>query len=110
MENVSFDIPRMYADHHVLAVRELLLQTRGVEEVRTSALLKKVWVTFDPAVTSAQALQEVLQKAGYGPGEALELARLQPAAKDGSFWHTWYPRDTRTNPLDIEMSGDFRRY
>jgi len=33
MENVLFDVPSMYADHHVIAVRQALLALAGIEDV-----------------------------------------------------------------------------
>ncbi len=110
MERAVFAVPKLYADHHVLAVRGLLLQLPGVQEVYASSALKKVAITFDPAATSAAALQAALHQAGYGPDEPLELAQVRPSKEDGSFWYLFRPRITETNRLDIEMSGDFRKY
>lgn len=110
MEMVTFEIPKMYADHHVLAVRETLARVSGVHEVHASAALKRVFVSYDPAATTAAAVEEALGQAGYAPGEGLEFYTFVPAKQDGSFWHTWHPRATKTNRLDLEMSGDFRKY
>lgn len=110
MESALFDVPKMYADHHVLLVREVLLQSPGVQEVKASPMLRRVLVTFDPAVNSAEGLQENLVEAGYGPGACIECTPPPPRKDDGSFWHTLRPRVTETNRLDIEMSGDFRKY
>ena len=110
MEKASIPVPRMYADHHVQVVRQLLAQIPGIQEVYASAALKRVVVTLDPAATSRQAVVEALHQAGYGPDDPLELAQLPQAKDDGSFWHTLRPRVTETNRLDLEMSGDFRKY
>jgi copper chaperone CopZ len=110
MEKASFPVPRMYADHHVLRVREILSQIPGIGEIFASSALKRVFLTYDPAATSLEAIQQALKAAGYGPDDPLELPNLTPAKDDGSFWHTLRPRVTRTNRLDIEMSGDFRKY
>lgn len=110
MEKALFSVPRMYADHHVLRVRRVLAQLPGVQDVYASAALKKVAVSFDPALTSAQAVQEALKAAGYGPDDPLEFAQPPQNKEDNSFWYRLRPRVTRTNRLDIEMSGDFRKY
>jgi copper chaperone CopZ len=110
MESALFDVPQMYADHHGLRVREVLLQSPGVQEVKASPMLRRVLVTFDPAANSAEGLQEILVEAGYGPDVCIECAPPPLRKEDGSFWHTLRPRMTETNPLDIEMSGDFRKY
>lgn len=110
MEQVLFSVPRMYADHHVLRIREVLAQLPGVHDIYASAALKKVAVQLDTAVTSVQAVQEALKTAGYGPGDPLEFAPPPQNKEDSSFWYSLRPRVTRTNRLDIEMSGDFRKY
>ena len=110
MERVLFSVPKLYGDHHVLSVREALLPLAGVEDVYASSAFKRVMITFDAEATSAEALQAVLVEAGYVPDEQFEFAAPTPGKEDGSFWHTWYPRDTKTNLLDLEMSGDFRKY
>jgi copper chaperone CopZ len=110
MEKASFAVPRLYADHHVQAVRGLLLEIPGVQEVYASSAFKRVVVTYDPAATSAQALETALHQAGYGPDDPLGLAQPPQGKEDGSFWYQLRPRVTVTNRLDIEMSGDFRKY
>ena len=110
MERVSLAVPKMYADHHVLAVREILSQVAGIEEVAASAAFKRVIVSFDPAVTSNEVVQEALSQAGYGPDDRIDSFALTASKNDGSFWHTHRPRETQTNLMDLEMSGDFRKY
>jgi len=110
MEKASFDVPRMYADHHVLVVREVLSRVAGIQDVVASSALKRVFVSFDPAVASKATIQEALTQAGYGPDACLEFPAIPAGKEDGSFWHTLRPRITETNRLDIEMSGDFRKY
>lgn len=110
MQKVVFAVPAMYADHHVLAVREALLQAEGVADVVASSMEQRVWVEFDPAKTSAEALAAVLEKAGYPVGKHPELLTPTPAKEDGSAWYQFEPRVTQTNMADLEMSGDFRKY
>ncbi len=110
MERAVFAVPRLYADHHVLAVREVLLNIPGVQDIYVSSAMKRVAVSFDPATASAAAIGEALRNAGYGPDAPLELAQPAQNKEDGSFWYIFRPRITETNQLDIEMSGDFRKY
>ena len=110
MERAVFAVPKLYADHHVLTIRELLSNLPGVQEVHASAAFKRVAVSFDPGVTSAETIKGALEGAGYGPDQPLEFAQTLRNKEDGSFWYVLRPRTTETNQLDIEMSGDFRKY
>ncbi len=110
MESATFIVPKLYADHHVQAVRAALLSLPGVREVYASSALKRVVVTYNPDVISADSLAPALRLAGYGPGEPQELIPIPPGKEDGSFWYQFQPRVTRTDRRDIEMSGDFRKY
>lgn len=110
MEKVVFKVPKMYADHHVLAVRGALTDLEGVVNVVASSAFKRVVAEYDPAVTSPAAIEEGLQAAGYGPGEDWELPELPEAKEDESPWFKSIWRVARTNMLDLEMSGDFRKY
>ena len=110
MERAVFAVPKLYADHHVLVVREVLARLPGVQDVYASSALKRVAVSFDPAATSAETIKGALIQAGYGPDNPLEFAQAAQNKEDGSFWYIFRPRITETNRLDIEMSGDFRKY
>ena len=110
MERAVFAVPKLYADHHVLSIRELLVHLPGIQDVYASSAFKRVAVSFDPTATSAQAIQEALRGAGYGSDAPLEFAQAPQNKEDGSFWYIFRPRITETNRLDIEMSGDFRKY
>ena len=50
MEKVTFTVPSMWADHHVLNVRQALGQVSGVQDVLASALYKDVVIQYDPSV------------------------------------------------------------
>jgi copper chaperone CopZ len=110
MKKTVIDVPAMYADHHVLRVREVLLAGPGVSEVQASAARRKVLVHFDEAVTSDEALRDALSAAGYPPDEAPELGGFPERHKDGSAWYAVIQRTTTTERKDREMAGDFRRY
>jgi copper chaperone CopZ len=100
----------MYADHHVLRVREILLGTEGVSEVQASAAQRKVSIHFDESKTSIESLNDSLASAGYAPGQAPAAAEHPKRHEEGSPWYSVLDRKTTTERKDREMAGDFRRY
>jgi len=110
MEKTILEVPKMYADHHVEAVRQTLTGLPGVATVLASAAFKRVVVEYDPAVTNPAAIEKGLSAAGYAPGEDWVLPTLPSAKEDESPWFQTIWRVTKTNMLDLEMSGDFRKY
>lgn len=65
MTSAVLDVPAMYADHHVVEVRRLLLGLPGVNAVYASSAFHQVEIDFDPDITKAEALEEHLAAAGY---------------------------------------------
>jgi copper chaperone CopZ len=100
----------MWADHHVLAVREALSQVSGVEEVLASAMYKDVLVQYDPTDVTPDALQSALAEAGYEIEKAPALPTHPERIEDGSDWFQFQERVTETDLRDLEMSGDHRKY
>ena len=111
MEKIVLDVPLLWADHHVLKVRQALVNLPGVEDVYASSAWKKVLVTCDPAKTSRQAIEQALAAAGYpvGQGEVPVLVQPTRLQRDPQ-WGTMNYRVTQTNQADVTMSGEFRRY
>jgi copper chaperone CopZ len=110
MKRLTFRVPAMYADHHVLRVRAALAALGGVAEVLASAAQKKVTVAFEDGAVTTEQVERALAEAGYA-----SEARPSPAAppnpsQDGSGWYSVIHRVTKTEMKDLEMSGDFRRY
>jgi len=110
MQKKSFDVPAMYGDHHVSDVRRILLEIPGVEEVYASSAFKRVVVSYDPARLNPSVIEENLRAAGYGPGDDWELPSPPEGKDDNSPWFKLVQRITKTNMLDLQMSGDFRKY
>jgi copper chaperone CopZ len=110
MEKVTFNVPAMWADHHVLAVRGVLQDVSGVSEVLASALYKDVLVKYDPGATDAEALSGTLSEAGYPVAEAPEIPEQPARTDDASDWFQFQDRITETDMRDLEMSGDHRKY
>ena len=110
MEKVTFSIPAMWADHHVLAVRETLSQINGVGDILASAMYKDVVVQYDPEATDPTALTQTLSQAGYEIARTPQIPTYPPRIDDTSDWFRLQDRITETNMLDLEMSGDHRQY
>ena len=109
MEKVVLSVPKMWADHHVLAVREALTALGGVEDVHATSAWKHVVVQYDPDKLEQSAIVRALAKAGYGVDGAKDLqgGRLD---KGDPAWKALGVRKTKTNQRDLELSGEFRRY
>ena len=87
MQTVTIDVPTMYADHHVAAVRQLLLAMPGVEDVYASSAFHEVRARIDEAKVSESDLCAKLSAAGY-------LGELQIATEE---WKSGTPKDTEDN-------------
>lgn len=109
MKTFALTVPAMYADHHVTAVKRLLMPQAGVEQVNASAAFKQVVVTYDEAKTSAESLTQVLAAAGYAPGEE-SVVETSPYATPDVAWEKLGVRSTETNQVDLQLSGEFRKY
>jgi len=110
MAKMTLDVPTLWADHHVLKVREALLSLEGVDDVYASSAWKQVLVTYNNKKMKKSDIEKALADAGYPVGEG-EMGvvvqpneiRRDPQWADGT-------RMTQTNRVDLEMSGEFRRY
>ena len=109
MEQVTLTIPALWADHHVITVKRLLSPISGVENVFASSAFKQVMVEFDAGKTSQAALVKALTDAGYAPGEETVLEQSPYATPDPA-WDKLGQRTTTTNSVDLQLSGEFRKY
>jgi copper chaperone CopZ len=110
MEKVTFSIPAMWADHHVLAVREALGQVAGIDDVLASAMYKDVLVKYDPSTVTPDTLSSTLAEAGYEIAKTPELPAYPERIDDTSDWFQFQERVTETDERDLVMSGDHRKY
>jgi hypothetical protein len=84
MKRLVIDVPMMFADHHVVEVRRLLLEDPGVDTVNASSAFHVVEVGFDPDKTTEDALRAKLGAAGYTADLQVPLESGQPAVgRDG---------------------------
>jgi copper chaperone CopZ len=111
MDKVVLDVPTLWADHHVLKVRDVLGALEGVDGVYASSAWKQVLVSYDTAKTDRAAIEKALADAGYpvGEGEVPVLTQAGKLRRDPQ-WAVLGLRVTETNRADLEMSGEFRRY
>jgi copper chaperone CopZ len=110
MDKVVLSIPTMWADHHILAVRQALGQVSGVTEVVASSMYKDVVIQYDPAATNPDALAQTLARAGYTIGEEPPLPAHPSRIDDAAAWFQLQERITVTDRRDLEASGDHRKY
>ncbi|MBN1264265.1 MAG: hypothetical protein JXA25_02145 [Anaerolineales bacterium] len=110
MKELTLSIPGLYADHHVLRIRRAL-DLPGVEELYASSAWHKLWIRFDEAKLSESTIEETIRAIGYGldAKETPILVERIRAGRDPQ-WEKLAARVTKTNPSDLKMSGEFRRY
>lgn len=111
MEKLVLNLPTLYADHHVLTLRQVLLGIEGVSEVYASSAWKQAVVTYDPAKAEPGAIEKATVDAGYPVGEAEVpiLVQREAIGRDPQ-WEKFDQRVSKTNQTDLEMSGEHRRY
>ena len=111
MEQLVLTVPSMWADHHVIAVRDLLRDEEGVAVTAASALDARLSLTYDPSRTDPQRIAARLEAAGYpaaGPAGTSAETPAPPSNKPA--WARTASRVTTTDPADLSMSGDHRKY
>jgi len=111
MKKIVLNVPSMYADHHVLSVRNALNDLEGIEDIYASSAWKQLLITFDPKKIKQPKIEEAMSTAGY-PIDAAEPAVLVTAndIKRDPQWQKLGARSTETDIADLKMSGEFRRY
>jgi copper chaperone CopZ len=111
MEKLILDLPAMYADHHVLRVRQTLMALEGVEDVFASSAWKQITISFEPDKITPEEMKKALGEAGYDGelGQTPILVQADAIKRDPQ-WELVGSRVTSTNPSDNKLSGEFRRY
>ncbi|MGA9532699.1 MAG: heavy-metal-associated domain-containing protein [Anaerolineales bacterium] len=108
METITLAVPKMYADHHVMAVRAALAEVDGIEQILASAAWKQIEIGFDSDKTAAEDIQAALEGAGYPVGVSLPapLVERDSIGRDPQ-WAELDLRVTKTNKSDLEMTRQF---
>jgi copper chaperone CopZ len=109
MKKTILTVPRLWADHHVLKVREVLAALNGINDVYASAAWKQVLVQYDGDQLDESAIVAALTDAGYAVSEELGLEGTRLSKGDPA-WEQLDVRVTKTDQRDLILSGDFRRY
>ena len=65
MKTVTFTLPMMFGDHHVVAVHELLRALPGINQVYASSAFHIVEVVYDETKTTEKEIHAALVKSGY---------------------------------------------
>jgi copper chaperone CopZ len=100
----------MYADHHVLKVRQQLLALDGVEEVYASSGWQTVIISYDEGKLAAADIETALSEAGYGADSATPILAENGERYKDPAWEALGVRASDTNEADLRMSGEFRKY
>lgn len=82
METKSFEVPALYADHHVTEVRRILLELEGVIDVYASSAFQVVEVKYDETKINDLEIALKLDEAGY-LGEWTIPIEMGTAAQQG---------------------------
>ena len=106
MEKLQLNVPDMWADHHVLKVRALLLAMPGVQDVIASSAFRMVALSYDPTVVSAGAIMGTLDDAGYsvatdGTGVIAESVPVATGQRDPA-WFRLGMRQQKTDERDLK--------
>jgi copper chaperone CopZ len=111
MKQLILEMPTMYADHHVLKVKDALDELDGIEETYASSAWKKLMISYKEKTIKPAEIEEALSKAGYPPGEGETpiLVEFSPDIKRDPQWEILGNRITETNQIDLDMSGQYRR-
>ena len=111
MAKTVLDVPTLWADHHVLKVREALVNLDGVNDVYASSAWKQVLVDYNNKEVKKADLEKALADAGYpvGKGEVPIVVQPTEIRRDPQ-WAVLGSRMTAAQQADLEMSGEFRRY
>lgn len=111
MKKMVFDVPSLWADHHVLEARKALVNLEGVEDVYASSAWNQVMVTVDPEKVESAAIEKALAEAGYPVGEGGVPVLVEPTRiRRDPHWESLGVRLAATSEIDREMAGEFRRY
>lgn len=65
MARLSINLPAIYGDHHVLEVRQILLELPGIDEIYVSSCFQVVEIIYDASQLDEDTIIAKLEAAGY---------------------------------------------
>lgn len=112
MKKITYELPNLYGDHHVVEVRRILFDIPGVVDVYASSAFRMVEVTYDPKQTNDLDIAVRLDQMGYlgewsAPMEASAATYLEDRSRS-FFRHTNVFETTRqvvTFSQNVSYSG-----
>jgi len=91
MKTFQIDLPSMFGDHHVLAVRKILLELPGIDDLYASSSFQTLLLSYDEEQIKEEEILSKLEEAGYlGELQTPQESNL-PATENGDkkdFRHT----------------------
>ncbi len=79
MTVITLELPAMYGDHHVVEVRRILFELKGVEEVYASSGFHAAEIAFDDKAIREEDIVAKLEAAGYIGGLSIPEETEIPA-------------------------------
>lgn len=65
MRTFQIDLPTMFGDHHVIAVRKLMLELPGIDDLYASSSFQILQLTYDEEKLEEKQILKKLEEAGY---------------------------------------------
>jgi copper chaperone CopZ len=96
---IILEVPSMYGDHHVTAVRRLLLALPGIKIVYASSSFRVIEAQYDAAILTPQQIEAALDEAGYIGELGLPVETGVAATEKGG-------RDFFRHTAAFEQTGD----
>jgi copper chaperone CopZ len=91
MKTFELEVPTMFADHHVLEVRRILLELPGVDDLYASSSFQYIKLEYDESKLKEKEILAKLEEAGYLGEILLPQESNLPATENGGkkdFRHT----------------------
>ncbi|MBT3389630.1 MAG: heavy-metal-associated domain-containing protein [Chloroflexi bacterium] len=92
MTVLTLELPAMYGDHHVVEVRRILLELKGVEDVYASSGFRAAEITYNAKKVTKQDIIAKLEEVGYigelSIPEETDVPANESEVKDLFFRHT----------------------
>ena len=99
VNRIILDIPKLYGDHHVAPIQQLLANRPGVEKVWITPAHRQVYVNFTPDKVGEAQIRAWLVEGGYPPADTPTPVPARPIKDLG--WDTTALRMTQTHGVGV---------